>query len=90
LTAHRSGRELAALIDRTAAQLQAAGISHDDRVVQSRRTVLKPQPAFSKSPPRVSARRSIGYRDAELVFYFEDLKPKLIIHTGQPPPARRD
>jgi amino acid adenylation domain-containing protein len=29
-----------------------------------------------------------GYREAELAFYFEDLKPKLILHTdATPPPA---
>ena len=80
--------ELAALIDRTAAQLRAAGLSHDDRVVLIAPNGPEAATGFLGIAAACQcAPLNPGYRDAELAFYFEDLKPKLIIHVDEPPAA---
>src|SRR5688572_25140820 len=82
--------ELAALIDRTASQLQAAGIGDDDRVVLIAPNGPEAAAGFLGIAAACQcAPLNPGYRDAELAFYFEDLKPKLIIYVDEPPPPAK-
>ena len=81
-------RELAALIDRTAAQLHAAGISREDRVVLIAPNGPEAATGFLGIAAACQcAPLNPGYRDSELAFYLEDLKPKLIVHAGERPRA---
>ena len=81
--------ELDAVVNRTSAQLRAAGIRPDDRVVLIAPNGAEAATGFlSIAGTCQCAPLNPGYRDTELNFYFEDLKPKLIIHSNEtPPPA---
>jgi amino acid adenylation domain-containing protein len=83
--------ELTHLIARVGSQLRAAGISREDRVVLLAPNGPEAATAFlSLAGTCQCAPLNPAYRDAELTFYFEDLKPKLIIHSSDtPPPAAR-
>ena len=69
-------------------QLRAAGISRDDRVALITPNGPEAATAFLAIAGACRcAPLNPGYRDAELTWYLNDLRPKLVVHAGSVAPA---
>jgi amino acid adenylation domain-containing protein len=80
--------ELNELVSRVGGQLRAAGISRDDRVALITPNGPEAATAFlAIAGVCQCAPLNPSYRDAELAYYLEDLRPKLIVHADAVPPA---
>ena len=80
--------DLTRLIGGIASQLRAAGISRDDRVVLMAPDGPEAATAFLAIASACQcAPLNPGYRDAELTYYLNDLRPTLIVHADNRPLA---
>ena len=81
-------RELNGLITAIGRQLRAAGISRDDRVAFIAPNGPEAATGFlAIAGVAQCAPLNPGYRDSELTFYLNDLRPTLVVHAGGTPPA---
>lgn len=80
--------ELGMLVAGVGRQLRAAGISRDDRVAFIAPNGPEAATGFLAIAGACQcAPLNPGYRDTELAYYLDDLRPKLLVHTGATPPA---
>jgi amino acid adenylation domain-containing protein len=80
--------ELDALLRGVSGQLRAAGISRDDRVVFIAPNGPEAATGFLAIAGACScAPLNPGYRGAELTYYLNDLRPKLVVHAESVAPS---
>ena len=79
--------ELNGLVAAIGRQLRAAGITRDDRVAFIAPNGPEAATGFlAIAGVCQCAPLNPGYRDSELTFYLNDLRPRLVVHAGAVPP----